>query len=283
MIEPFGKPVRPHLERLIRRAQNNLLVATPFISAYQARWLVDAAHHGTQPPRLKVLTSINEKSVASGALEIKALKEFQTGLPSSEVINLPRLHAKVYIADSDLAVITSANLTMGGLKGNYEYGVSIESRDVVTRIRKDMEDYACIGNPLTDEELASLCDLGGRLRAAAKKLSRTTEGPDSRQFQALLRKMRSPVLEAQVGRRTTNAVFSNAVRFVLRDGPLSTRQIHPKIKELLPDLCDDHAELIINGQRFGKQWKHDVRNAQVTLSKAGIIALERGKWVLVQR
>lgn len=280
MIRPFGKPVRHFVEEVVRRAGSSLLVASPFISAEQARWLLGIVRRGKACAAVRTLTSISEQSVAQGALEIEALEELAAGSPNNEVVNLPRLHAKVYVADSDMAIVTSANLTRGGLEGNYEYGVAIDEPCIVSQIRKDMEDYARVGNRLLLSELRRLGDLGRELRAACERVARTPEGPSSREFQALLRDMRQPVLEAQVGQRSANSIFSEAIQFVLRDGPLTTRQMHPKIQELLPDLCDDREELIINGQRFGKRWKHNVRNAQQSLKHAGIIQFQDNLWIL---
>jgi hypothetical protein len=49
----------------------------------------------------------------------------------------------------------------------------------------------------------------------------------------------------------------------------------------LPDLCDDAVELLINGQRFGKRWKHAVRNAQQYLKRSGKIAVKGENWIIV--
>ena len=59
---------------------------------------------------------------------------------------------------------------------------------------------------------------------------------------------------------------------------MSTRELHEKLKELLPELCDDRMELVINGQHFGKKWKHIVRNAQVFLRRKGAIHLIGKEW-----
>ncbi len=69
--------------------------------------------------------------------------------------------------------------------------------------------------------------------------------------------------------------------YLLSFGPMSTREIHLKLKELLPELCDDSTELVINGQTFGKKWKHVVRNAQVFLRRAGRITRHENGWALV--
>ncbi len=69
--------------------------------------------------------------------------------------HLPRLHAKVYVADSRRAIITSGNLTSGGLDLNYEYGVEITDVSTVNDIRRDIHDYAALGALIGETELAT--------------------------------------------------------------------------------------------------------------------------------
>ena len=170
MIETFGRPVRAHVENLIRTARRSLLIVSPFISSQQAGWLLNLVATKPHPAAVRTLTSINERSVGAGALELEALVQLATAPAGGEVVNLPRLHAKVYVADSDAAIVTSANLTRGGLEGNYEYGVVIHEPEVVARIRKDIEDYARLGNQLTQVELFHLCELGRELRTATDRM-----------------------------------------------------------------------------------------------------------------
>lgn len=56
--------------------------------------------------------------------------------------------------------------------------------------------------------------------------------------------------------------------------------MHPRIQALLPDLCDDQTDRVIDGKHFGKLWKHHVRSAQQHLKRAGIITYKGGLWVL---
>jgi hypothetical protein len=44
----------------------------------------------------------------------------------AQVRGVQRLHAKLYLFDADHAVITSANMTVGGLRKNHELGVVAE-------------------------------------------------------------------------------------------------------------------------------------------------------------
>jgi hypothetical protein len=75
-------------------------------------------------------------------------------------------------------------------------------------------------------------------------------------------------------------VFSEVILYLLSKGPLPTVQMHPLIQRLLPDLCDDTVELVINGQPFGKKWKHHVRNAQQSLKRQGVIQFDGRRWLM---
>jgi hypothetical protein len=63
---------------------------------------------------------------------------------------------------------------------------------------------------------------------------------------------------------------------------MKTTAIHRAIQRIHPDLCDDSVDRVINGQHFGKKWKHSVRTAQVFLRRRGDIGHENGRWQLVQ-
>ncbi|MGB9912717.1 MAG: hypothetical protein ACPLRO_05060 [Candidatus Kapaibacteriota bacterium] len=81
--------------------------------------------------------------------------------------------------------------------------------------------------------------------------------------------------------KTINAIFSDTILYLLKKkGALSTEEIHPLIQTIHPDICDDSIDRVINGQHFGKKWKHLVRDAQQSLKKKGLIYLEEGKWKL---
>ena len=127
----------------------------------------------------------------------------------------------------------------------------------------------------------SLLDVANGLKDEYKHVMRSASRRIKSRFNETLRQAQRQFLSAQVGNRTAHGLFADAMIYLLSSRPLSTEELHPKIAQLLPDLCNDDADLIINGQKFGKQWKHTVRNAQVFLKRAGRIALKKGKWTLV--
>ena len=64
---------------------------------------------------------------------------------------------------------------------------------------------------------------------------------------------------------------------------MATPEIHPMIRNIHPDLCDDGLERVIRGVRFGKAWKHRVRGAQQALKRRGRIKRDsQGRWGLTQ-
>lgn len=110
--------------------------------------------------------------------------------------------------------------------------------------------------------------------------------PLARRASALRRAMRRASRRAagtQVGKRSPNAVFGEAIRYALRAGPLRTVAIQEVARSLYPELCDDEVELAINGMGYGRKWKYRVRLAQVHLRRRGEIAYDRAtrEWRLL--
>ena len=281
MIELLTSPWRPTLRELLASVHDDLLIASPFIKTSEAQWACGVVQaHAPARLRLTILTDVRSESVLSGALDLNALQTFAKSMPETQIVTLPQLHAKVYVADDAAAIVTSGNLTSAGLDSNYEYGIALRDPSVVSQIRRDLEAYARIGNRLALEVLESLTAIGEELAAEYQELQRSTKAGLRQRFTHKLREAKHQFLRAQVGSRSANSVFSEAIVYVLSHGPLTTRELHPRIQRLLPDLCDDTAELIINGERFGKRWKHAVRNAQQFLKGGGLVTFDGRRWSL---
>jgi hypothetical protein len=208
------------------------------------------------------------------------LRVFQSSIAACEVINLPRLHAKVYIADERCALVASANLTQSGLDSNFEYGVDITDVNAVRQVRQDIERYASLGNPLAAQNVQELEALAKELKAEFDDLERSQEKNIRRRFDRKLKATNIEFLRAQIGSRSAHGLFADAIVYLLSRGPLSTRELHPRLRDLLPELCDDTRNLVIDGRAFGKKWKHVVRTAQVFLRRTGTIRLVGTEWRL---
>lgn len=232
--------------------------------------------------RVDVLTDVRADCVLSGSLELEALSVLSKNIDSANIVNLPRLHAKAYIADNSFAVITSANLTPSGLDSNFEYGVGISDETTVSRIKADIRRYMDVGSVLTLEAIEQLKDVAADVKRVLGPVQRVHENEVSARFRRILRKARTAFLQAQVGHRSAHALFSDAILYILGFGPLRTTELHPRIQQLFPDLCDDSKILIINGQEFGKKWKHSVRNVQQALKRARKVEFDGRVWRLAR-
>jgi hypothetical protein len=282
MIELYTSPWRHRFKDFIKGINNSLLLAAPFIKVDEAKWLLDNISTGSSSAiNLQVLTDLRSESVLNKSLDIGALLYLITYHDKTVIINLPRLHAKVYIADDKKAIITSANLTSPGLDLNFEYGIGLLDDVIVNRIKTDIENYSKLGSPVSKVVLSELSTIGQALVEEYEKVQQSARSDLKRKFNNKLRTANVEFIRAQVGRRSAHSVFSEAVLYVLRKGPMTTQELHPLIKKLLPELCDDTVELIIDGQRFGKKWKHHVRNVQQFLKKQGIITFDGRRWSLV--
>lgn len=53
--------------------------------------------------------------------------------------------------------------------------------------------------------------------------------------------------------KTINAIFSDTISYALeKKGSLSTKELHPLIQSMHPDICDDSIDRVIDGQHLVK-------------------------------
>jgi len=147
----YSRPLRNALVEVLRSAREELLIAAPYIKECEAKWVCDelAARASSNGCRLKVLTDIRSDSVLGGSLELEALAVFGQRRSSAQLVSLPRLHAKVYVADDRRALVSSSNLTPSGLDFNFEYGVGLDESALVRQVKGDLEAYAQLGSVLS--------------------------------------------------------------------------------------------------------------------------------------
>lgn len=277
MYELILSPVEDKLTQFIKSAQKSLFVAVPYIKKYG----VELLSKNARTNELRLITNFSIQNVIGNGFDIKAMLNLWDRF-RLEVSSLQNLHAKVYIADDKTAFITSANLTRGGLVENYEYGIILQDERLVTGIVEDMNYYFKLGNIFSREKLTEIISDVDKIKILQKQLARTAE---AKQLQTALQKqqreLETRLLANRVEGKTINAIFSETIVYLIRRmGPLSTKELHPLIQNIHPDICDDTIDRVINGQHFGKKWKHLVRNAQQHLKSSELIMLVNGKWHL---
>jgi hypothetical protein len=227
-----------------------------------------------------LITDLRPDTILGGSLHIQALLDLFDAGCKAKVTALARVHAKVYIADTNSAWVTSANLTTSGLEHNLEYGVFIDEPTEAADVLRDMEGYAQLGSITTQHQIQNYATVVETLRQDYAAYRRTSESRFRQKFREQLETASVEAIRLQIGNRSAYAVFSDALIFLLRSGPMTTAEIHPKMQALLPELCDDHHDRVIDGRHFGKLWKHHVRTAQQHLKRAGTVEYVNGTWRL---
>lgn len=268
---------------LVLRVEENLMLVSPFIKRSKTDQILScleerAIHKNVQ---VVVLTDLRPESALNGSTDLEALVQLGDNLPKFDLTHLPSLHAKVYVADRSMAIVTSGNLTDPGVSGNLEYGVVFSDETVVREIRQDFESYARLGAKVSSEEITALLEEMKELKDLYKKAERTIRSQARRAFKEKLEATHIQLLRHRAKGKTTHAILSETILFLLAKGPLRTIELHPLIQRLHPDICDDSIDRVIDGVHFGKKWKHYVRNAQQFLKREGRISYDGERWHLI--
>jgi len=181
--------------------------------------------------------------------------------------------------DRAVAMIGSANLTEGGIEKNYEYIIKVSSQEAASRIVQDVEEYSALGAPITSNLLESYAKAASELRETFRRKEHAVSSTVRREFRARVKSGDELLLRARVKEGVTR-IFSRTILFLLRGGPLRTVDLHPQVQRIHPDLCDDSVDRVIDGERFGKKWKHLVRTAQQILKREGLLEFDGQFWRL---
>jgi phosphatidylserine/phosphatidylglycerophosphate/cardiolipin synthase-like enzyme len=271
--------------RLISTVQDDLLLISPFIKIQSTEQLLSGLQKRGMAERVRVsiLTNLRPESALNGSMDLEALLKLSRNLPQFELTHLPSLHAKVYVADSRMAVVTSGNLTPPGISGNLEYGVAFVDEQTVRQIRHDFEGYALLGARIQSRDIEVLVRETSELIDAFKRAERSIRTEARRAFREKLRAAHVQLLRHRARGTTTQSILSDTILFLLERAPLRTTELHPLIQRLHPDICDDSIDRVIDGVNFGKRWKHYVRNAQQFLKRTGRIHYDGERWRLVSR
>lgn len=288
-ITRFAEPARivkgpwaAQLLELLSAANHDLLLACPFITRATTKWISNslASMGKSQDLHVTCITNIKPTSVLAGSLELDGLADLGRRFNQFRLFHMPSLHAKVYVADHDCAIITSGNLTEGGLKGNCEYGVIVRDAVQVKEIRGDFEGYARLGALISVEEAVTLADDLSSLRGLYQATERKVIKEAGSLFRKKLLETQEKVLRFRARGTSTQAIFCNTIEYLLSRGPLKTIDMHPLVQRMHPDICDDQIDRVIDGVNFGKKWKHHVRTAQQALKRAHKIEFDGQMWYL---
>ena len=262
--------------------QKNAIIVSPYITKEPLQKLSSALSKRPNP-RITFLTNLSTDSIIHGSLDARSIARFYRNFPDTNIRHLPGLHAKAYIADDSIAIITSGNLTGRSLNDNYEYGVRISDPAVVRKIAGDLDAYGNLGSAVSSDDLNQLAEAFDSLAQKHTDALRSAQASIRREYETLLEATHESLLRLRARHgESANSIFCRTILYILQKGPATTQDIHPIIRSIHPDLCNDNIHRVINGVHFGREWKHRVRGAQVDLRRRGLIELVDGTWRLIQ-
>jgi HKD family nuclease len=122
---------------------DNIRIISPFIKEEIIKGLFDQVDFS----KLEIITRFSLADFASGVSSIEAL-EYCIHKGAS-VYGVKRLHSKVYLFDKKSAIISSANLTSGGLKNNFECGILINEDTTLIELDQYFGKLKGFGNVAT--------------------------------------------------------------------------------------------------------------------------------------
>jgi len=131
-MEIVKNPWKPLLLELVSSSKNSIRITTPFL---KKNVIGEIAAVKNSNVKLSLVTSFNLMHFYSHVSDIDALEILLNN--KCKLFNYQRLHSKIYIFDESSVVITSGNLTLGGLEKNYEYGVLINDSSSIISVIKD--------------------------------------------------------------------------------------------------------------------------------------------------
>src|SRR3954466_13202556 len=110
-VTTISRDWRSALADLIASARTSLTMASPFITAEGSNVLTsNISKEVLERGLINLLTDLSPAHVCDGSLDAKAVERIIDAGPSSQLWHVPRLHAKVYVADDHRAIVTSGNL-----------------------------------------------------------------------------------------------------------------------------------------------------------------------------
>ena len=261
----LGNPWHNTFRKFISETRKELTISSPFVNRGGIELLNNFLSN--KSIQINLITNISYSNVLNDITQPEAIMQLYNKFDTN-LYSLGSLHAKVFIADEKQVIVTSANLTSGGIYNNFEYGVLIDDHTVAKEIKNDVLEYASLGNLIDIKLLKRICEESKNIIKIKKKKEYENEASGlAKLLKQSKENFQVEVIQNQLNKgKSINAIFSETILYLLKiKGELTTKELNNRVEQVHPDMCDDTIHRIIDGQDFGKKWKHLVRNAQQSL------------------
>jgi phosphatidylserine/phosphatidylglycerophosphate/cardiolipin synthase-like enzyme len=269
---------KPELAEILKIAKERLLICSPYIKREGVEFIYESLMPVAKSEiEITLITDLSPANISQNSTDPEAIQWLRDKVSHFKVFHLPNLHAKVYLVDQHAGIITSGNLTQGGLSRNFECGVLLSEANILESIRLGISNYAKLGSPISSECLDKICNLTKALKENCVHQKDSIPKKLVQEFEDLLTVVQDELVLPRL-LSTTNATFRETILYLLKlHGPMQTKKLHHEIQAIHPDLCDDTIDRVIHGKHYGKKWKHAVRSAQQ--NKLFVLQGD-GKWAI---
>ncbi|MDY6915594.1 MAG: phospholipase D-like domain-containing protein [Candidatus Cloacimonadota bacterium] len=127
-------PWKKEFLNLVQQTEKTIKITSPFVKENVCDDILNIKKKNV---RLDLITSFKLMNIYSGSLDIGGLEKILKS--NGNVRNLSRIHSKIFIFDDKKAIISSSNLTNGGLLNNFEYGIYSDNIKTVEIVKNDFE------------------------------------------------------------------------------------------------------------------------------------------------
>ncbi len=264
-IELLQSPWYDTFVHLVESTEDTLRFLSPFVKRQAVGHVIE---HKKTNVKVHLVTTLQIAHFYYGSIDVDALRQVIDD--GGDVRNHQALHSKVYLFDERHAVVTSANLTMGGLKTNHEYGVLISDAQLVKQIVADFDQVSSnefVGVVQTD----TLDEIEEILRKAPKherlELAEIDTKTEEQEGELLLEASEEGIRNALEGwkldtfdaiARLEQEVFElpDVYEFVpqLAEKHPGNRHIEEKLRQQLQLLRDLGLVKFYGGGRYRKLW-----------------------------
>jgi HKD family nuclease len=279
-VKLLKSPFENEFRSVLRQTKREIVFSSPYINYAGASILLDSIGKTTSKC-IRILTNLSARNIVDNVTQPTALLKMYDAFGETTVSSLERLHAKVYIVDESLAVITSANLTFGGLKSNFEYGVLIDDAKTIKTVKRDVLDYASLGHVFDRVFLTKIYEESQKIERIQEKPSKQRKDSDLRLLLNQQQKIDTILVSRYEDKETRHSIFVKTIEFLLqKHKQLTTQEIYALVQDIHPEMCDD-AVKYSNGE---KKWKIEVRQARFFLQRKEIVMQVPGKqhaWTLI--
>ena len=143
-------PWKADFLELVHQSKKSIKITSPFVKNDVCAEMINAKSSSS---KIDLITSFKLMSIYSGSLDVSAIESIIDN--NGTVKNFPKLHSKIYLFDDVKAIITSGNLTYGGMLKNFEYGIYLDEKSFVKTIADDF-------NSLSKNEKTGIVKKGRR-------------------------------------------------------------------------------------------------------------------------